>query len=238
MRCRWRFHFSVFIHRRGQCDPKMAPVTRAAPLRPLSPYGTSKLMTELMLRDATAAHDLRFTTLRYFNVIGTDPQGRSDQSTLMAIHLIKVAFEATLDKRNKLTVCGQDYGSPDGTGIRDYIHVSDLAHAHRLAVERLRDGGQSIIMNCGYGTGFSALQVIEAVKQVSGVDFTVEIGRRRPGDSLKIVADSSLLQQEVNWSPLHNEPSETVKDPLAWEKKLTARSRSKNPISRQSSNAR
>eukprot|EP00903_Cladosiphon_okamuranus_P001259 g1257.t1 len=162
--------------------PETLPVSETAPTRPEAPYGTSKLMTEQMLLDASRAYDLTVTALRYFNVSGADPDGRSGQATHNASNLIKVACETALGKRASLTVFGQDYDTPDGTAIRDYIHVTDLATAHRLAVERMRQGGGNLIANCGYGQGYSVLDVIRAVKSVSGRDFAVEMGPRRSGD--------------------------------------------------------
>src|SRR5207344_1211728 len=153
-----------------------------APLAPVSPYGWSKLMTEVMLRDASAAHGLKHVILRYFNVAGADPQLRSGQSTPDATHLIKVAVETALGLRPMMEVFGTDYETPDGTCIRDYIHVSDLVRAHSDALRHLRGGGASVTLNCGYGRGFSVLEVIETVKRVSGVDFKVASTGRRPGD--------------------------------------------------------
>lgn len=205
--------------------PEKAPVAESAPLRPQSPYGMSKLMTELMLADAARAHDLTFTALRYFNVAGADPQGRSGQATLNATNLIKVACEAAAGKREAITVFGEDYDTPDGTAVRDFIHVTDLARAHRLAVERLRSGGQSLIANCGYGRGFSVLEVIEAVKAASGRDFPVEIGARRPGDCPEVVADSNLVRSELSWHPELDDLTRIVADAYAWEERLALRNR-------------
>ena len=165
-------------------NPARVPVREDDPTIPMSPYGSSKLMTEIMLRDAGTAHGLHHVILRYFNVAGADPQGRTGQSTKGATHLIKVAVETALGKREKIDVFGTDYDTPDGTCIRDYIHVTDLARAHLDALAYLRDGGASLTLNCGYGRGFSVLEVIDTVKRVSGVDFKVAIaGRaaRRPG---------------------------------------------------------
>ena len=207
-------------------DPDSVPVAESAPLRPVSPYGTSKLMTEMMLRDVAAAHDLRYCALRYFNVAGADPRGRTGQSTANATPLIKIACEAALGKRAGLAVFGDDYDTPDGTGVRDYIHVADLAAAHRLAIEYLRAGGPSAAMNCGYGQGFSVLQVIDRVKAVSGVDFPVRHAGRRAGDSHEIVAASDLVRETLGWQPAYNDLDVIVGHALAWEKKLAMRNRS------------
>ncbi|WP_310619847.1 UDP-glucose 4-epimerase GalE [Flexibacterium corallicola] len=204
-------------------DPEIVPVDEDAPLAPLSPYGTSKLMTELMLRDVSLAHDFRYTALRYFNVAGADPKGRTGQSTKNATHLIKVACEASLGKRDHLGVFGTDFDTPDGTGVRDYIHVSDLASAHYLALKRLRDGGKSIVMNCGYGDGYSVRQVIDAVKSVSKVDFTVQEKPRRAGDSPKVVAKNTKILSELNWEPKHDDLHQIVEHALNWERKLSLR---------------
>jgi UDP-glucose-4-epimerase GalE len=161
--------------------PKINPVTEEATLEPISPYGSSKLMTETMLRDTAKAHPLRFVALRYFNVAGADPKGRSGQSSPRATHLIKVAAETALGMRPYLEVYGTDYETPDGTCIRDYIHVSDLVRAHLDALRYLRDGGESVVLNCGYGKGFSVLDVVEAVKRASQTDFAVRHAERRPG---------------------------------------------------------
>lgn len=204
-------------------DPETVPVAEDAPLKPLSPYGTSKLMTELMLNDVAAAHDLRYTALRYFNVAGADPKGRTGQSTKNATHLIKVACEAALGKRGHLGVFGTDFDTPDGTGVRDYIHVSDLVSAHYLALNRLRDDGTSVVMNCGYGEGYSVRQVIEAVKTVSKVDFEVREEPRRAGDSPKVVAQNAKILSEIDWKPQYNQLDLIVEHALNWEKHLSQR---------------
>ena len=196
------------------------PVPETAPLLPESPYGTSKLMTELMLRDTAAAHPFRFTALRYFNVSGADPRMRTGQSTKGATHLIKVASETATGKRSFMEVYGTDYPTPDGTCIRDYIHVWDLAHAHFLALKRLREGGGNLIANCGYGRGFSVLEVIEAVKRVVGHDFEVRTSRRRAGDSVSIVANSALAKSELGWRPQLDNLDEIVSHALQWEELL------------------
>ncbi|MBA5776322.1 UDP-glucose 4-epimerase GalE [Stappia sp. F7233] len=204
-------------------DPEIIPVPEDAPLKPVSPYGTSKLMTEMMLADVAAAHDFRYTALRYFNVAGADPRGRTGQSTAGATHLIKVAAEAALGKRAHLSVYGTDYPTEDGTAIRDYIHVADLVGAHALALERLRQGGDSAVMNCGYGHGYSVFEVIEAVRKVSGRPFETRMEARRPGDSVRIVADASRLRAELGWQPRHDDLTEIVTHALAWEEKLAKR---------------
>ncbi|ADZ71453.1 UDP-glucose 4-epimerase GalE [Polymorphum gilvum] len=206
-------------------DPVSVPVDEDAPLAPLSPYGTSKLMTELMLRDVAAAHAFRYTALRYFNVAGADPEGRTGQATKNATHLIKVACETALGKRDEMAIFGTDYATPDGTGVRDYIHVSDLVEAHRLALSRLRTGGDSLVMNCGYGEGYSVRQVIDAVKAVSGIDFAVRIAPRRAGDSPRVVAASERVRRELGWVPHHDDLETIVRHALAWEQSLTARNR-------------
>jgi len=201
-------------------SPEVVPVGEDAPLQPVSPYGWSKLMTEIMLRDATQAHGIAHVSLRYFNVAGADPQARVGQSTKGATHLIKVAVETALGRRAKMDVFGTDYPTPDGTCLRDYIHVSDLARAHLDALRHLRGGGASLTLNCGYGHGFSVLQVIDTVKKASGVDFKVERGPRRPGDPAQIVAQSDKIRSLIGWQPQFDDLTTVVKHALAWERKL------------------
>jgi UDP-glucose 4-epimerase len=177
-------------------------------------------MTEIMLRDAAAAHGLRHVILRYFNVAGADPLGRAGQSTVGATHLIKVAVETALGLRPKVEVFGTDYPTPDGTCIRDYIHVCDLVRAHSDALAYLRSGGASTTLNCGYGRGFSVLDVIEIVKRVSGVDFEVEFSGRRPGDPARIVAASDRARATLKWQPRFDDLQIVVTHALAWEHKL------------------
>jgi UDP-glucose 4-epimerase len=200
--------------------PEKNPVAEDARLSPISPYGTSKLMTELMLRDTAAAHDLRYVALRYFNVAGADPHGRSGQSTARATHLVKVACETALGERPCLEVFGTDYPTPDGTCIRDYIHVSDLARAHLDALRYLRGGGKSEVLNCGYGAGFSVLEVIASVKRVSQRDFPVRVGPRRAGDPAALVAQSGRIGELFGWKPDLNRLDTIVLHALAWEKQL------------------
>jgi UDP-glucose 4-epimerase len=199
------------------------PVTETEPLNPESPYGSSKLMTEIMLRDTAAAHDFTYTALRYFNVAGADPRSRTGQSTVGATHLIKVAGEAALGKRGHIDVFGTDYPTPDGTCIRDYIHVSDLANAHLKALERMRAGGGSLVANCGYGRGFSVLEVLETVKKVHGKAFDVRYTARRPGDAVMIVANPSVAKQELNWKPQYDSLEFIVETALRWEEHLGRR---------------
>ena len=204
-------------------DPTSVPVSEDAPTLPISPYGWSKLMTEIMLRDASRAHDLSHVILRYFNVAGADPHGRTGQSSANATHLIKVAVETALGLRPKIDVFGTDYPTPDGTCIRDYIHVSDLTRAHSDALRHLRSGGASMTLNCGYGHGFSVLEVIEAVKRVSGVDFKVEYAPRREGDPARIIADSRRLRSALGWEPRFDDIATIVEHALDWERKLVTR---------------
>ncbi|MEJ0013767.1 MAG: UDP-glucose 4-epimerase GalE [Bauldia sp.] len=203
--------------------PSVSPVPENAVLMPESPYGRSKLMTEWMLADTAAAHDLKYVALRYFNVAGADPKGRTGQSTRGATHLIKVASETALGKRHDMTVYGTDYATPDGTCVRDYIHVSDLAAAHSAALAHLRSGGASLIANAGYGRGYSVLQVIDTVKRVSGRDLKVILGDRRPGDPTSIVADPSLIRATFGWKPAHDNLDEIVANAVAWETTLARR---------------
>ncbi|MDW9569121.1 UDP-glucose 4-epimerase GalE [Sinorhizobium meliloti] len=199
------------------------PVNEAAPLRPESPYGSSKLMTEIMLKDVGFAHDITYTVLRYFNVAGADVHGRTGQSTAGATHLIKVACEAALGKRHGIDVYGVDYPTPDGTCIRDFIHVTDLANAHLKALERMRAGGSSLVANCGYGRGFSVLDVLHHVKQASGVDFPIRIVERRPGDAVSVVADPRTITRELDWQPRYDDLNFIVRTSLGWESRLSRR---------------
>ncbi len=200
--------------------PQRNPVTEDEPLKPLSPYGSSKLMTETMLADTARAHDLRYVALRYFNVAGADPDGRTGQSSALATHLIKVASQAALGKRPGMEVFGTDYPTRDGTCVRDYIHVKDLARAHLVALEYLRRGGQSDVFNCGYARGFTVLEVIEAVKRQSGRGFDVRLSPRRAGDPPEIVADSAKLRAMLGWTPHYDDLDTIVAHALAWENRL------------------
>lgn len=202
-------------------EPAIQTVDESAPLEPINPYGRSKLVDEWMIRDASFAHSaLGHVLLRYFNVAGADPEGRIGQSTPNATHLIKVACQAALGRRPAMTIFGNDYPTPDGTGIRDYIHVADLADAHVLALEHLLSGGASGVFNCGYGHGYSVAEVIKTVKEVSGVDFPVKIGPRRAGDPPALVADSSRLRSTFSWKPRLDDLSLIVRHALEWERRL------------------
>ena len=204
-------------------NPRENPVSETATPAPMSPYGSSKLMTEIMLRDTAFAHPIRFVALRYFNVAGGDPEGRTGQSTPRATHLIKVACETALGQRTHMEVFGTDYDTVDGTCVRDYIHVKDLARAHSAALAHLRNGGASDIFNCGYSRGYSVSQVIDAVKRASGVDFEVRLAPRRPGDPAAIVAASDKIRSTLGWQPMLDNLDTIVGHALAWERQLPAR---------------
>ncbi|KAB2920338.1 MAG: UDP-glucose 4-epimerase GalE [Hyphomicrobiaceae bacterium] len=201
--------------------PGDKPVLESASLKPMSPYGSSKLMTEMMLADTARAHNLRYVALRYFNVAGADPQGRSGQSTPRATHLIKVACETAIGKRGHVDVFGTDYPTPDGTCVRDYIHVKDLAQAHIAALLHLRRGGKSDIFNCGYGRGFSVLEVIKAVKVACGHEFEVRHAQRRPGDPATIIAAADKIRRDLGWKPMLDDLDVIVRQALKWEEKLS-----------------
>jgi UDP-glucose 4-epimerase len=206
-------------------NPARVPVTEDDLTAPMSPYGSSKLMTEIMLRDAGFAHGLGHVILRYFNVAGADPELRTGQSTKGATHLIKVAVETALGRREKMDVFGTGYPTPDGTCVRDYIHVSDLVQAHLDGLRYLRGGGASVTANCGYGRGYSVREVIDAVKRVSGVDFQVDIGGPRAGDPAQIVASSERARSVLGWRPQRDDLATIVGHALAWERKLMLRNR-------------
>jgi UDP-glucose 4-epimerase len=202
--------------------PETIPVTEDAPTVPINPYGTSKLMTEWMLRDTTAAHDLVAGVLRYFNVAGADPEGRVGQSTPAATHLIKVACQTAIGARDKIQIFGTDYPTPDGTGIRDYIHVCDLVSAHVAALKHLMTTGQSVTMNCGYGQGYSVRQVLDTVERVSGTKLNVEFAPRRAGDPPIIVADNRRITELLNWQPKYADLDFIVRTALDWETRCQA----------------
>jgi UDP-glucose 4-epimerase len=197
----------------GICDEQ-------SKLSPINPYGTSKLMSEWMLRDLAAASDLRFVALRYFNVAGSDPQGRIGQSTRKATLLVKVAAEAAVGKRESISIFGTDYPTPDGTGVRDYIHVVDLADAHLLAVDYLRDGGRSETLNCGYGHGYSVREVLQSVDRVAGSPLRILEQPRRAGDPPVLIARCDRVRTVLRWTPRLDDLDGIVRSSLEWERKL------------------
>jgi UDP-glucose 4-epimerase len=201
-------------------DPETVPVTESAPTRPLNPYGQSKLMVEQVLRDVDRAHRFPHVALRYFNVAGADPAGRSGQAMLRATHLIKVACEVAVGVRPGMEIFGTDYDTPDGTAIRDYIHVSDLADAHLRALEHLLEGGESLTLNCGYGHGFSVRDVLKVMEEVAGGPIAARPAPRRAGDSPKLVADSRALQERFRWQPRYNDLKKITASALAWERRV------------------
>ena len=204
--------------------PDQVPIREDAPKQPINPYGTSKLMTELMLRDTAAAHPINYCALRYFNVAGADPKGRSGQSTAGATHLIKIAVEAAIGKRSSVSVFGTDYATRDGTGVRDYIHVSDLADAHVDALDHLiAHPAESLTMNCGYGRGYSVLEVLDTVDRVTNLRIERRLETRRPGDPDELVADNSRILATLPWRPKRDDLAAIVTDALAWERKLSER---------------
>ena len=201
--------------------PEVSPVTEDSTKAPINPYGMSKLMTEFMLADTARAHALNYCALRYFNVAGADPQARTGQSTAGATHLIKVAVEAALGKRDHVGVFGTDFDTPDGTGVRDYIHVSDLAEAHVLALEALvAQPARSLTMNCGYGRGFSVLEVLDAVDRVTNNKIDRRLQGRRAGDPDALISDNSRIKSTLPWVPKYADLDTIVGHALAWERKL------------------
>ena len=201
--------------------PERVPIEESDPKEPINPYGASKLMTERMLEDASAAYPLNFGALRYFNVAGADPQGRSGQIGKGSTHLIKVAVEAAVGKRDHVDVYGQDYATSDGTCVRDYIHVSDLAAAHVAALERLIDQpDENLVINCGYGKGLSVLEVLDAVDRVNGTPVERRMAERRAGDSPILVAANGLLLESLDWQPAYAKIDTIVAHALEWERKL------------------
>ena len=203
----------------------LAPVIETTPLNPMSPYGRSKLMTEWMLADVAAAHPITYGVLRYFNVAGADPDKRSGQSTPEATHLIKVACQVALGKREKMDIFGTDYETPDGTCVRDYIHVTDLIAAHALLLGHLRGGGESTTLNCAYGRGYSVREVVDTVRKVSGVNLRADEGPRRAGDPASITATGEKVRQLLGWVPQHDDLNEIVKTAYDWERHLLTRNR-------------
>lgn len=192
-------------------------------LAPINPYGTSKLMSEWMLRDAAAAHGFKYVALRYFNVAGADPQARIGQRTPEATHLIKIACQTALGQRSQTAIYGTDYPTPDGTGIRDYIHIEDLAAAHLAALGYLDKGGESTAINVGYGQGSSVREVLAMVKQVSGIDFSVVEAGRRPGDPACLIAQADKIRKLTDWRPRYDSLQTIVEDAWRWESKLAGK---------------
>ncbi len=204
--------------------PEWVPVAEDAPTQPINPYGWSKLMTERMLKDSAAAYPINHIALRYFNVAGADPAGRAGQSTRGATHLVKVAVEAACGKRSHVDVYGSDYDTPDGTGVRDYIHVTDLAAAHLAALERLIAApGESLTLNCGYGRGFSVLEVLDSVDRVTNRRIERRRAPRRAGDPPALVADNRAILAALPWRPERDDLDAIVADALAWERALAER---------------
>jgi UDP-glucose 4-epimerase len=202
--------------------PLLAAMPETTPKEPENPYGRSKLMTEWMLEDAARAHDFRYVALRYFNVAGADPKGRTGQSSPRATHLIKRACQVALGRVPQLDIFGTDYPTPDGTGVRDYIHVSDLVDAHLLALDHLADGGGSVALNCGYGRGASVREVIKAVSRVVGRDLPAVESPRRPGDPPALIADAIRIKSEFGWHPKHDDLDEIISTAYEWERRLNS----------------
>ncbi len=206
--------------------PERVPVAEGDPTVPINPYGMSKLMTEAMLRDVAAAHPINYAALRYFNVAGADPQGRSGQSTIGATHLIKIAVEAATGKRDAVGVYGTDFDTPDGTGVRDYIHVTDLAAAHVAALDVLiAEPAKSHTLNAGYGRGFSVLEVLDAVDRITNRTIERRLEGRRAGDPAALIADNSAILATLDWTPKHADLDGIVRDALGWERVLAERGR-------------
>ena len=201
--------------------PEAVPVPEDTPTAPINPYGSSKLVTEWVLRDTATAHDFRYFALRYFNVAGADPAGRAGQSTRNSAHLIKVACEAAVGLRTHVTIFGTDYDTPDGTCVRDYIHVSDLADAHVAALGRLEEGGGNFVLNCGYSHGFTVRDVLEAVRTVNGASIDIREGPRRIGDPPMLVADATRIHETLSWVPRHDDLEFIVRTAISWEKSRT-----------------
>ncbi|MGU3389277.1 UDP-glucose 4-epimerase GalE [Sphingomonas sp. M1A8_2b] len=206
--------------------PEKVPVAEGDPTVPINPYGMSKLMTEAMLRDVAAAHPMNYAALRYFNVAGADPQGRSGQSTVGATHLIKIAVEAATGKRGHVGVYGTDFDTPDGTGVRDYIHVTDLAAAHVAALDVLiAEPTRSHTLNAGYGKGFSVLDVLDAVDKVTNRTIERRLEGRRAGDPAMLISDNHAILATLDWTPRHADLDGIVRDALAWERALAEKGR-------------
>jgi UDP-glucose 4-epimerase len=215
-----RFVYSSTAAVYGQ--PSRSPVGEDAPTRPLNPYGHSKLMAERIVRDAAQAHGLQYAILRYFNVAGADPEGRTGQSSAQPTHLIKRACQSALGLGDDMEIFGADYDTPDGTCVRDYLHVSDLVQAHLAALSHLAGGGESVILNCGYGGGASVRQVLAAVEAEAGVALKPRPAPRRPGDAAELVADAGRIRAALGWQPRHDDLGFIVRTALAWERRLIA----------------
>lgn len=200
-------------------EPEKMPIAEDYPLDPVNPYGRSKAAVESLLRDLSAAEDFKYVSLRYFNVAGADPEGQIGETKPDATHLITMCVRTACGKREKLYIYGTDYPTPDGTCIRDYIHVMDLAEAHILALDYLMAGGESEVFNCGYGRGYSVKEVVEQAKVVTGVDFPVEYAPRRPGDPPELVADSKKIREKLGWEPKYDDLGFIIKTAWEWEKK-------------------
>ena len=205
-------------------DNATTPVTESSVLSPINPYGHSKAMTEQFLSDTAAATPLTYIALRYFNVAGADPECRTGQRSKQSTHLLKVACETALGKREQMTVFGSDYPTRDGTCVRDFIHVSDLATAHVCAMEYLLDHDQSLVLNCGYGSGYSVRQVLDALQEITGEKMNIIDGERRPGDAVELVADNSSLTSRLSWTPVHDNLKTIITDALRWEKHFHSKS--------------
>lgn len=198
-------------------EPEKIPVTESTPTQPINPYGRSKLMSEWLIQDYAKASDLKYVILRYFNVGGAEPSGRIGQISPNATHLIKVACDAALKRRKELLIFGTDFPTPDGTAIRDYIHVEDLASAHLDALRYLEKANQSEILNCGYGRGYSVREVVERVKVIAENDFPVIETKRRAGDPACVMAESDKIRRVLNWQPKYNQLDTIIATTLAWE---------------------
>ena len=222
LRCCQKFGVKKFVFSSTAAvygEPQENPVSESCPTNPINPYGVSKLMSERMIRDYGLSSDFQFVILRYFNVAGADLQGRIGQSSAKAAHLMKMACDAALGNRPSVGIFGTDFDTPDGTGIRDYIHVEDLAAAHIDALRYLEGGGESDIFNCGYGQGYSVKEVLEKLKEVSGIDFPVVESPRRPGDPACVIACGDRIRQVLGWQPQYNNLETILKTTYAWEQK-------------------